>query len=169
MLYGHSVVLSGRISSGQSGRQVLIAGHAVGRAAAALGATVLTAAGGRWSFRAAPGVETTYSARYGGAASRALTVGVEPRVVVELLANGLVATRLLAGAPLRGRLVELQRLGAGGRWSTVGRARLDRSGGAVFSPAAALAGVTLRVAISVNQSGAGLLGASSHAFVDRAL
>lgn len=168
VLYGHTVTLSGAVSSGRSGQAVSILARPYGSTAATLGATVVTGTGGRWSFRAAPSIETTYLARWGATESRPVVVGVAPRVTVAVLHTGQIATRVLTTRALSGRLVELQSLdGATGKWTTIARMRLDRRASAVFAPPATSAGLTLRVAMSVNQAGAGLLGATSHPFVYR--
>jgi hypothetical protein len=165
VLYGHAVTLSGRISSGERGQQIVILARQYGQAAPTEGATVTTGAGGRWSFRVAPSTQTSYSVRWGGAKTRAITVGVEPRVTVVLLGNGLIAAHVAADRPLTGRVVELQKFMSAKRWSTILRMPLDRRATAIFPPISNAA-ATLRIAMSVNQAGAGLLGARSHAFVD---
>jgi hypothetical protein len=167
VLYGHAVTLSGRVSNGRGGDHVSILARPYG-SSVTLAATVVTGAGGRWSFRSAPTVETTYLARVGARQSRLVVVGVEPRLTVEVLRDGGIATEAVTARPLRGRLVELQELdAASGRWTTIARVPLDRAAGAVFRPSAHSGVVTLRIALSVNQAGVGLLGATSHDFVYR--
>ncbi len=58
VLYRDALVLSGRISSGQSGQPVSILGLAYGHAAPSTLATVTTGAHGAWSFRTEPGIQT---------------------------------------------------------------------------------------------------------------
>jgi hypothetical protein len=166
VLYGHAFRLSGVVSSRQAGQQVVVLARRYGQPSPSEAVTVLTGPGGRWSLEAAPSIQTTYLARWGASSSRAITVGVQPRISVLVLGSGLVATRVAAGRSLRGALVELQALMPGDRWSTIMRRPLDRRASAVFSPQSSAADATLRVAMSVNQAGAGLLGASSHAFDD---
>ena len=89
-------------------------------------------------------------------------------MTTERLSSGRIATAVITRTPLRGRMVELQRLVSGHRWMTIARARLDDRASAVFGAPISSGRITLRVAMSVNQAGAGLLGASSHAFVYRA-
>lgn len=167
VLYGHTVTLTGTVSGGRSGEHVSILARPYGTGAAIEGATVLTGAGGRWSFRTEPAIETIFQARLGTSESRPVVVGVAPRVSVELLSSGKIAAHVLSKRSLSGRLVELQELNANHRWTTIGRARLDRRASAIFGRPDAGGSLTLRVAMSVNQAGAGLLGAASHAFVDR--
>jgi hypothetical protein len=168
VLYGHDLTLSGSVSSGRSGAHVSILARPYGTAVATVGATVVTGASGRWSFQAGPTIQTIYVARYGTSESRPIVVGVEPRMTTERLSNGRIATRVITRVPLSGRLVELQQLAPGHHWKTIARARLDDRASAVFGAPIRSGRVTLRVAMSVNEAGAGLLGATSHAFVYRA-
>lgn len=167
VLYGHAVTLTGTVSGGRSGEHVSILAKPYGTGAAIQGATVLTLTGGHWSFRVEPSIETIYQARLGTRESRPVVIGVAPRVSVELLSNGHITARVLSKRALAGRQVELQELNANHAWTTIARANLDRRASAVFGRPAGGGALTLRVAMSVNQAGAGLLGTTSHAFVDR--
>ena len=60
-----------------------------------------------------------------------------------------------------------KQLMGGGLWSTVAQQPLDRSMTAVFAPP--LPSAHVRVALSVNQAGKGLLGSVSHTFVYQAI
>jgi hypothetical protein len=114
-----------------------------------------------WSFRGRPSIQTTKSASWGSGSSPRITVGVEPRIDVRQLANGSIWTQVFAVRGLRGRTVQLQRELPGGVWQTVARRALNRHSAAVF--ATRLPATRVRVAVSVNQAGAGLLGAFSAA------
>jgi hypothetical protein len=166
VLYGHAVELAGHISSGRSGRRVTIMARAYGGPAPVRVGTATTGAGGSWSFSAKPSLRTTYTARWGKAVSRPVVVGVEPRLAVHPLGDGRIYVQVAAARRLSGRTVELQQQVAAGTWSTIARMKLGRRAGAVFPPPEVAEGTTLRVALSVNEAGAGLLGARSHAFVD---
>jgi hypothetical protein len=159
--FGRRVVLSGRLGSGQAGQVVTLRAWPYGAAAPHRAAQVRTGAGGRWSFRARPSIQTIYSASWGSVSSRRITVGVEPRIDVRQLANGSIWTQVFAVRGLRGRTVQLQRELPGGVWQTVARRALNRHSAAVF--ATRLPATRVRVAVSVNQAGAGLLGAFSAA------
>ncbi len=168
VLYGHQLTLSGRISAGRAGESVTIFARPYGEPTPTEGIAVLTGPGGRWSFHAAPLIQTSYVAHWGTSQSRPVVAGVEPRMTVAVLSNGSVATRVIANRLLRGRLVQLQELTSAHRWSTIMRMPLDRRSSAIFAPVStATVAPTLRVALSVNQAGVGLLGATSHAFVYR--
>ena len=82
-----------------------------------------------------------------------------------IISGGRVWTHVGAGRSLVGRAVQVQQL-VEGQWHTIAKARLNRNSEATF-PAAKLPGgtSTLRIAMSVNQAGTGLLGAFSRTFV----
>ena len=124
-----------------------------------------TGAGGRWSYSLQPRVGTVYTAQFAGATSRALGVGVHPDVSVRIVSGARVRVHVAAGRSLEGRMVKIQQL-TEGQWRTLGKRKLNGRSEAVF-PASMLPGgvSTLRIAMSVNQAGAGFLGASSRTFV----
>ena len=71
-------------------------------------------------------------------------------------------TITVAGKSFEGRTVQLQRLLPGNRWVTLSRVKLNARSGGVFSALVLPRGTSLvRVAMSVNQAGAGYLGAFS--------
>jgi hypothetical protein len=125
---------------------------------------VLTRAGGLWSFKAKPVLATTYTARWTTASSRALTVGVQPRVSVEVLSDGRISTAVVGGRTFAGSTVQLQRL-TSGQWRTLSRQKLGLTSGAVFAEPMQAGSATIRIAMSVNQTGFGYLGTTSHPLV----
>ena len=156
MLFGHHLALAGRLVNGHAGTRVAIFARPYGRSTLVHVATVTTRAGGRYHVLTHPAIQTTYLARIGNVTpSKAVVVGVRPAMSVKELANGALRAHVSAGSSLRGRMVELQRL-AGGRWQTIVKLPLRRNSTATFSPT--LARGTVRVAMSVNQAGAGYLG-----------
>jgi hypothetical protein len=160
VLYGNTLTVSGRISSGRAGERVVITAWPYGNSSPHRVATMTTGAKGRFSVTVKPGIETAYSASSGLSASRRVTVGVEPALSIRELGNGDVWAHVSAIRPLRGRLLQLQRRMPGGRWQTIQKRALDRSSTAVFNAPAS--SMTLRAALSVNEAGAGLLGSVSH-------
>jgi hypothetical protein len=163
VLFGHSIALFGRVLPAVSGRELVLLIRPYD-ASAATGRTVVTGPGGRWSFRASPVIQTSYSVRFGSALSRRVVVGVEPRVTVAVLGSGGISAHVSTARPLAGRLLQLQEQTPAGGWSTILRSRLDGHGRALFAAPAVSGSETMRVALSINQAGSGLLGASSHPF-----
>lgn len=165
VLYGHPLTLSGRLVNGRAGMPVSILARGFGTSAPATIGIVTTGAGGTWSWRVGPAIQTTYAARAAGKTSPNAIVGVKPLVTVRELANGHVWTSVQAGRSFGGQKVQLQRQVAGGAWQTLAEKRLGSASSAVFM--LPLPGSTLRVAMSVNQAGKGYLGSASHALVYR--
>jgi hypothetical protein len=162
VMSGHGLHLSGRLGTGQPGQHVAILARRYGNSAPIRLATVTTSAGGHWHFVARPTVQTTYVVRSGVRSSRSVTIGVRPSVVVRELPNGRIWTQVSAGRSLKGAVVQLQRGLAGGGWQTIATKPLSSASIAVFpAPAASI----VRVALSVNQAGPGLLGTVSHGLV----
>jgi hypothetical protein len=166
VLYGHRVTLTGRLLNGGAGRHVAVVARPYGHKASRV-ATVTTRRGGTFSLTVAPRIMTAYQARLGAVrASRPTTVGVRPAMTIDQLASGKVRTHVLAAKSFRGRMVKLQRL-VGSRWHTVAKRPLKPGSSATF--AVSLPRTIVRVAMSVNQAGAGYLGTSSHPLVYRAV
>jgi len=165
VLYGHPVKLTGHLVNGGAGRHVAIVAQPYGHKAVRV-ATVTTGQGGRFTVSVRPRIMTTYQARRAGIrASTPMTVGVRPAMSVDQLRSGKLRTRVVAAKSFHGRMVELQRR-VGSTWRTIAKQPLHGST-AIF--AVSLPRTVVRVAMSVNQAGAGYLGASSHPFVYRAV
>ena len=163
LVYGTAVTLSGSISTKQAGQKVTIEGQAFGGGKTNLG-TATTAADGTWSLRAKPGIQTSYDARWNATTSRTITVGVMPLVTFHLITNKRFSTRVVAAKSFAGKLVQFQRRGADGRWTTIKRIRLGANSGAIFRTTLHQS-LTLRMAFSVNQAGPGFLGGVSRTIV----
>ena len=85
-------------------------------------ATVLTAADGTWRYLAKPTIHTSYMASWNRGMSSATAVGVRPAVSLRRTAAGLLSTRVAGARSFAGRVVQLQRRTAAGRWVTIKRA-----------------------------------------------
>jgi hypothetical protein len=162
ILYGRWLTVSGVISSHQGGQQVTIEGQEYGAGKTTIG-TATTASDGSWSFRTKPGIQTSFDARWNGATSRSLTVGVMPLVTFHLITHKRFSTRVVAARSFAGKIVKLQRL-EGSSWVTLKRVRLGGNSDAIFRTKLHES-ATLRMAFSVNQAGAGYLGGLSRTLV----
>jgi hypothetical protein len=162
VLYGGYVTLSGAVTGGQPGVSVSVLGQPLGGGSFVPVATVLSGAGGSWTYLARPTIQTAYqAAANGGTSAAAVTVGVRPAVSLNLISRARYLTRVRAGGPFAGKFVQFQRL-AGGRWLTIKRARLNANSAAIFPARLLPSGrSTIRVAFSVNQGGPGYLGGFS--------
>jgi hypothetical protein len=167
VLFGKALELSGQVSSRKSGEQITILAWRYGQSAPSEVGTINTVGGGHWSFPVRPKIQTSYVARWVSSDSVKLLVGVEPLATLTKLANGRIATHIAAGRSFAGKKVQLQELKLGLGWRTIEQLPLNAGSSAVFPALAASGGTTLRIALSVNQAGAGFLGTISHAFTYR--
>jgi hypothetical protein len=168
VLYGETTVLTGQVSTGRAGARVDVLAEPWGENAFRRVATVTTGAGGNWSYAAKPTIRTVYRASVGASSSGEVAIGVHPLVAFHAFGGNRFTTRVTAARSFAGRRVQLQRRSALGAWVTVKRIRLNAHSAASFR--ASLPGGTslIRVAISVNQAGAGYLGGFSGAIAYRA-
>ena len=167
VVYGHSVLLSGIAPTGRAGEQVTLFSQPFGGGSFRSIATLITGDGGAWRYLARPRIRTAYAASWQGGLSPSTVVGVRPAVSFRVDTRARYATRVVAGRSFAGRLVQLQRRSATGRWVTLKRVRLGRRSAAVFRATLPHGRSVLRVAISVNQAGAGYLAGFSRTIVVR--
>jgi hypothetical protein len=168
VLNGHRITLNGRLVNGRAGRHVTILATPYGRRPFVF-AIVTTDHTGGFSVNATPTIRTTYRAQFGGTRqSQAPTVGVRPTITVHELSNGRLLAHVEAASFLTGRVVQLQRLTGGNNWQTVAKQPLRANATATFR-LLALSTSTIRIAMSVNQAGAGYLGSTSHPLLYRAV
>ena len=161
-VFGHGVTLSGVVWSRQTGVQVAVLAQPYGSSSFSTVATVTTGPGGTWTYLSQPNILTTYKASAPDGSSTTATVGLRPAVSLHVITGNRFATRVVAGKSFEGRTVQLQRLLPGNRWVTLSRVKLNARSGGVFSALVLPRGTSLvRVAMSVNQAGAGYLGAFS--------
>jgi hypothetical protein len=172
VVYGRGLTLSGSVPVKRAGETVMIFAQPFGEGSFRSIATVLTATDGTWRYVARPRIRTSYLASWNGGRSGTTTVGVRPGVSLRRTAAGLLSTRVTGAHTFAGRLVQLQRRTAAGKWVTIKRLRLTKRSTALFRPVTFRAALpkgasTLRIAISVNQAGAGYLGGFSRTIVFR--
>jgi hypothetical protein len=161
VVFGQHVTLSGAVSGGQAGETVTVYAQRYGETSFRSIATVLTTAGGSWSYAAKPSIRTDYEASWKTAPSSPVAVGVHPLVTLRSLSGVRFSTHVAAGRSFAGRYVKLQRLSALGQWVTLSMKQLNSGSSTVFHPKLAKGISKLRVTISVNQAGAGYLGGTS--------
>ncbi|MGZ8694795.1 MAG: hypothetical protein ACXWYS_05090, partial [Gaiellaceae bacterium] len=166
-VFGQSVVLSGTVPLKKQGEVVTIFAQEFGKGSPRLIGTVGTDAAGAWSFAARPTILTSYLASWQGAVSPAAVVGVRPAISFRRSGSTRFMTRVSGERGFARRTVKLQRLTSKGAWVTVKRVRLDRHSAATFRVTLPRGASTLRIAMSVNQAGAGYLGGFSRTIVVR--
>ena len=110
-----------------------------------------------------PSIYTTYVARWTNVASASVLVQVAPKVRLIPGGGGYMKASVSASVSMWHKHVFLQRLSSFGQWVNVAALVLGPQSGKLFRPVAYLPkGVShIRVSLSVNQAGNGLLGANS--------
>ena len=158
IVYGQSVSLSGTVSSGKANEQVTIYQQPYPQTSFAQMTTVLTTANGVWNLvlTPSPKILTQYQAKWNGRTSVTVGVSVRPRIRLSQR-NGRFLTIVQSGASHAGRSVQVQRLSRFGQWVTVKKVRLGGQSSAVFRLKLPKGKSSIRVAMSVNQAGAGYL------------
>lgn len=158
--YGSGVTLSGVVSSQLPNETVQVYAQVFGQASFALAATVLTGPGGTWSYATKPEALTLYKARWGSRESVVAMIGVAPSISFRRI-GGWFVVKTVPERRFARRSVQVQRLNSFGQWVTLKRVALNSSGAQRFKVKLPNGLNRLRLAMSVNQAGAGFLGAFS--------
>jgi plastocyanin len=157
---GDKLTLTGVVSNHQPGEQVSIFYQAYPAPNPIQRAVVLTTVGGAFTFDVAPAILTTYQATWKGAFAAPTTVQVQPRLTMGYNRGWII--HAYGGHGLAGRDVQFQRLNTlTGQWVTLVKVQLNRRSGARIVVKLPKGLNHLRLAMSVNAAGAGLLGATS--------
>jgi plastocyanin len=158
--FGDGTTLTGVVSSLQPNETVEVYAQPFGQASFALVATVLTGAGGAWAFATKPEALTLYKARWGNRESAVATIGVAPSISLRRIGSWFVV-KAVGARKFSRRSVLVQRLNSFGQWVTLRKVTLNSSGAQRFKVKLPKGLNRLRIAMSVNQAGAGYLGAFS--------
>ena len=159
-VYGDKVTLSGIVSTHKGGEQVTIYYQPYPQPNLIELANVLTAADGSYSFIVAPQIATSYQAAWKGAYATPTSVQVQPKLTLGRN-NGWII-HAAAGRSFAGRSVQFQRLNTlTGQWVTLRKVLLNAKSSARVLYRLPKGLNRLRVTMSVNQAGAGFLGAIS--------
>jgi plastocyanin len=161
--YGTLVTLSGAISTGEANQSVEIDQQPYGQASPTQVVIVKTGAGGTFAYSLKPTLYTTYTARWGKLGSGNVLVQVAPVLHLMPGLSGYMKATVAAPVSLNHKHVYLQRLSSLGQWVNIVALQLGSLNGRIFKPVAYVPmGIShLRVFLSVNQAGLGLLGAHS--------
>jgi len=158
VVFGDKVTLSGAVSNHKGGESVTIYYQPYPQPNLIERATVLTAADGSFNFIVSPQILTTYQASWKGAFATPTTVQVQPRL--SLGRNNGWIIHASGGASFAGKSVQFQRLNtAMGQWVTLKKPLLNSKSSVKFALKLPKGMNQLRVTMSVNQAGAGFLGA----------
>jgi len=158
VVYGESAVLSGTVSSGNANDRVTLYEQPYPQGSFAQVTQVLTSSGGAWSYvlPTAPKILTQYEAKWNGRTSVIVQISVRPRITFGYR-NGTFRLHVYAATSHAGRFVMVQRLSSFGQWVTVKKLKLGGHSGRIFRMTGPKGTSSYRVAMSVNQAGAGYL------------
>jgi plastocyanin len=161
--FGAQVTLSGAISTGDVNQSVELDAQPWGQASPTQLAIVKTGVSGTFAYTITPAIYTTYVARWNNVASGIVLVQVAPKVRLLSGGNGYMRATVSAPMSMAGKHVYLQRLSSFGQWVNLASLTLGSLNGRLFKPVAYLPKGTshIRVFLSVNQAGNGLLSAHS--------
>ena len=160
VVFGDKVTLSGTVSNHKAGESVTIYYQPYPQPNLIERATVLTGTGGTFSFIVSPQIATSYQAAWKGAYATPTSIQVQPKVTLGRN-NGWII-HAAAGVSFNGKAVQLQRLNVlTGQWVTLKKVILNSKSSAKVLYKLPKGLNELRVTMSVNQAGAGFLGAIS--------
>jgi hypothetical protein len=161
--YGAQITLSGAVSSATANESVELDQQPWGQASPTQLAIVKTGSGGTYAFNVTPSIYTTYVARWKNVASGSVVAQVAPKI--RLLPGGQRYMKAVVSSPvsLWHHHLYLQRLSPFGQWVNIAPLELGPLNGRLFQPLSYLPkGVShIRVFLTVNQAGNGLLAAHS--------
>jgi plastocyanin len=164
VFYGAGIRLAGFISSGAPNQRVEIWGRPWSQASFQKVADVLTVAAGGYDWATVPQTLSFFQARWGNRASAIVTVGVRPRMTLIRRAPWFV-TSAKVGTPLAGRWVYVQRRSSFNQWVNIKKVRLGSSGARRFKLDLRPGRNILRMFMTTNQAGSGLLWSHSRTIV----
>jgi hypothetical protein len=161
--YGTQITLSGAVSSTAANESVELDQQPWGQASASQLAIVKTGPGGVYSFTVTPSIYTTYVARWKTVASASVVAQVAPKIQLVPGGQGYMKAVVSSPVSLWHRHLYLQRLSQFGQWVNIAPLTLGQLNGRLFRPVGYLPkGVShIRVFLTVNQAGNGLLAAHS--------
>jgi plastocyanin len=161
--YGTPITLSGAISSAAANESVELDQQPFGQASPTQIAIVKTGAGGTYSFNVTPSIYTTYVARWNTVASGSVVAQVAPKIRLASGGQGFMKAVVSSPVSLWHRHLNLQRLSQFGQWVNIAQLQLGQLNGRIFRPTAYLpkGASRIRVFLTVNQAGNGLLAAHS--------
>jgi hypothetical protein len=152
--YGGLVTLTGSVPDGKANEAVAIYKDVTPSASFISTTTVLTGAGGTWTYRIRPRIGTSFKAIWNSEVSPVVGVAVSPSVSLLIQNKTHFVTRVAAQGSFDGRLVRLQRLEKS-TWRTIGARYLNKSSETTFSPKLPKGTSRVRVTLTTFQAGPG--------------
>jgi plastocyanin len=156
VFYGGAIRLTGFISSGATNQLVEIWSKPFGQSSPVKVADLRTVTGGGWDYPTIPKALTEYYARWGSRQSVTVAVGVRPRITFNRRAPYFTVSAR-AQTPMAGRWVYVQRRSALAQWVNIKKVRLGDTGSKRFRMTLKRGRNVLRIFMTTNQAGPGLL------------
>jgi len=156
VFYGDQTVVSGTVSSAKANEAVTLLAQPFGSSAQQV-ATLVTAAGGAFTFTTTPTLLTIYTAKWKSAESQPVTVQVRPKLTLSRTSATRLFAKLGGTRSFAGRSIYLQRRSSFGQWVTVLKLRLGPLSGRIFRAPHRKGTFTYRVYMTTNQAGSGYL------------
>jgi plastocyanin len=156
VFYGDQTIVSGTVSSAKANEAVLILAQPFGSSAQQV-ATLMTGAGGGFTYTTTPTVLTIYTAKWKTATSQSATVQVRPKLTLGRTGATRLSAKVMGSHSFAGRSIYLQRHSSFGQWVSVEKLRLGQLSGRIFTAPHRKGTFTYRVYMTTNQAGSGYL------------
>jgi plastocyanin len=156
VFYGDPAVISGTVSSAKPNESVILLAQPFGSSAQQV-ATLVTGAGGAFTFTTTPTILTIYSAKWKSAASQPATVQVRPKLTLAKTSATRLFAKMTGSGSFAGRSIYVQRRSSFGQWVTVLKLKLGPLSGRIFKAPHKKGTFTYRVYMTTNQAGSGYL------------
>jgi plastocyanin len=161
VVYGTQTTLNGVVSNKKAAETVTLFYQPYGQSSPIQLAVVQTTTGGNFSYTTTPSIYTSYFAQWRSAKSQQAVVQVKPKITFKPRRSRFYTTVRAADHSWAGHFVYLQRLSRFGQWVTTLKLKLGPKSARLFT-IPRRRGVTIyRVAMTVNQAGAGYLDSHS--------
>jgi hypothetical protein len=161
VVYGTQTTLNGTVSNKRAGETVMILSQPYGQTSPVQLAVVQTTTGGVFGFTTTPAIYTTYWATWRKTTSQQAVVQVKPKITFTPRGSRFYTTVSAADHSWAGHVVYLQRKSRFGQWVTTLKLKLGPKSARLFRIPRRHGVTVYRVAMTVNQAGAGYLDSHS--------
>lgn len=156
VFYGDQITVSGTISNVKANESVTLFAEPYGSSAQQV-ATLVTSAGGIFTFTTTPALLTIYTAKWKSATSQPVTVQVRPKLTLAKTSATRLFAKMTGSRSFAGRSIYVQRRSSFGQWVTVLKLKLGPLSGRIFKAPHKKGTFTYRVYMTTNQAGPGYL------------
>src|SRR5919202_1681091 len=161
VVYGTQTTLNGTVSNKKPNESVTLFYQPYGQTSPIQLAVVQTTTGGVFSFTTTPTIYTAYWAQWKSAKSQQAVVQVKPKITFTPRGSRFYTTVSAADHSWAGHFVYLQRRSRFGQWVTTLKLKLGPKSARLFRIPRRHGVTVYRIAMTVNQAGAGYLDSHS--------